>query len=129
MAEWPRMDRIARIVLGVGSPLIVLSCIVGGEASRLVFVVVTPLIPVALIALGASRRGGSRWIGWVLVALTLTLEAGSLGILFLARSGAEALAVGGLPASTLVMLLVLGVVPLLLIPVCYAALFGASNES
>jgi hypothetical protein len=124
------MDRIARIVLGVGSPLIVLSCIVGGEASRLVFVVVTPLIPVALIALGASRRGGgSRWIGWVLVALALTLEAGSLGILFLARSGAEALSVGGLPASTLVMLLVLGVVPLLLIPVCYAALFGASNES
>ena len=49
--------------------------------------------------------------------------------MFLARSGAEALAVGGLPASTLVMLLVLGVVPLLLIPVCYAALFGASNES
>jgi hypothetical protein len=123
------MDRIGRIVLGVGSPLIVLACFVGGEASRLVFVVVTPLIPVALIALGASRRGGSRWIGWVLVALALTLEAGSLGILFLGRSGAEALSVGGLPASTLVMLLVLGVVPLLLIPVCYAALFGASNES
>jgi hypothetical protein len=123
------MDRIARIVLGIGSPLIVLTCVAGGEASQLVFVVVTPLIPVALIALGASRRGGTRRVGWVLLGLALTLEAGSLGILFLARSGGEVPFLAGLPVATLVMLLFLGVVPLLLIPVCHAALFGASNES
>ena len=123
------MDRIARIVLGIGSPLILLACIVGGEVARVVFVVVTPLIPVALIALGASRRGGNRRIGWALLALALTLEVGSIGILYLGRSGAEAATYAGLPAATIVMLLVLGVGPLLLIPICYAALFGASNDS
>ena len=129
MAEWPGMDRIARIVLGIASPLIVMACIVGGEAGRLVFVVVTPLVPVALIALGASRPGRDRRVGWVLAALTLALEAGSIGILILSRSVSEGPTIGGLPVATVVMLVALGIVPLLLVPVCYAALFGASNES
>lgn len=123
------MDRIARIVLGIGSPLIVLACIVGGEAARVVFIVVTPLFPVALIALGASRQGRGRRLGWVLLVLALTLEAGSVGIWILGRSATGAPVFAGLPAATLVMLLFLGVVPLLLIPFCYAALFGASNDS
>ena len=122
------MDRIARIVLGIGSPLVVLACFVGGEAGILVFVAVTPLIPVALIALGASRRGRRRRVAWVLFALALTLEAGSVGVLLLSRSAGEVSFIAGLPTATIVMLLALGVAPLLLIPVCYAALFEASRE-
>lgn len=123
------MDRIARIVLGIVSPLIVIACIVGGEAGQWVFVVATPLVPVALIALGASRPGGDRRLGWVLLGMTLAFEVGSIGILVLSRSGGESPSSAGLPAATVIMLIVLGVVPLLLIPVSYAALFGASKES
>jgi hypothetical protein len=132
------MDRIALIVLGIGSPLLVLACLLGGEAGRLTFVTVTPLIPVALIALGASRqgsrgspgnRGRQRNVAWVLLALTLTLEAGSVGVLLLSRPDDGASLVAGLPAATFVMLVALGVGPLLLIPVSYAVLFEADGQA
>lgn len=123
------MDRIAPIVLGIVSTLIVMACVLGGEAGQWAFAVATPLVPVALIALGGSRRGGGRRFGGVLLVLTLALEAGSIGIMVLSRSGSDGSSSAGLPPATLVMLVALGVVPLLLIPVSYAALFRATDES
>jgi len=129
------MDRIALIVLGIGSPLVVLACVLGGETGRLAFVIVTPLIPVALMALGASRRGsrgsrgGQRRVAWVLLALALTLEVGSVGVLLLSRLDDGASLIAGLPAATIVMLVALGVGPLLLIPISYAVLFEANGQA
>ena len=128
VAEWPRMDRIARIVLGIASPLALVACFVEGETGRVTFVVVTPLIPAALIALGGARSGEGRRLAWVVLGLTVMLEAGSVGVMLLSRPDTSSTLVAGLPASTLVMLLALGVGPLLLIPVSHALLFGASRE-
>jgi len=110
------MDRIARIALGIGSPLIVLSCIVGGPVASATFVVVTSLVPAALIASATWRRGADRRIVWALIVLVVTLESGSLVVVFSEGAGA------------VLGMIALGVVPLLWIPASYAAAFRTSNE-
>jgi hypothetical protein len=96
---------------------------VEGRLGGALFACVAALMPAALIAAAASRRGAAGRHLPVLLGLTLTLEAGTLGILWLGRPGAAGGPVAGLPPAAWVMLIVLGLVPLLLIPASYAASF------
>jgi hypothetical protein len=112
-----RMDRLARIVLGIGSPVVVLTCVVGGPVAAVAFVAVTALVPAALIACATWRRGADRRIVWALLGLVVTLEGASLAIVALEGVGA------------VLGMIALAAVPLLWIPACYAATFRTSNES
>ncbi|HXV75847.1 MAG TPA: hypothetical protein VD788_05955 [Candidatus Polarisedimenticolaceae bacterium] len=114
------MARFSLIALAISSPVLLLALLVGGEAGGFVFAVVAPIVPVGLMALG--RDGGPRRFGVVvwLGLLWLSLEAGTLGILFATgRTGGWL----GLPAATVWMLVGLGIVPLLLVPWGFAWLW------
>ena len=103
--------------------MLLFAFLVGGEIGTWTFVVVGPLFPVALIALGAGGEGRSRGLAVVLLVFALSLEAGSIGILALHRWPRDDLRIFGLPPGTMLMLVALGLVPLLLITLSYTALF------
>jgi hypothetical protein len=77
--------------------------------------------PVALIALGAARRGRLGGLGLPLGALWLLLAGGLAAVLVLPGGGPD---VGGLPAATAMMIFVLVPVPLLGLGCLYAVSFG-----
>lgn len=119
------MTRLARIVLGAASPLLLLACLVGGGVGTWLFVLVSPLFPPALIVLGACREGGDRRPAFVALVLALSLELAALGVALSGGPPSGGPFVLGLPAATLWMLLGFGVLPLALVPWSYARLFSA----
>jgi hypothetical protein len=114
------MDRLGRIVLGVGSPLILVALLVGGGTGSWIFVLVAALFPPALMAIAAPatpRRGAVAGV----VTLAAVLEAGSVGVLLLDGAAAGLPWPAGLPPATFCMLALLGGVPLILVPWSFAA--------
>ncbi len=95
---------------GLGSPLAPWLAAFGGAT-----------FPVALIALGAVRRGrlGGLWIP--LGALWLLLAGGLAAVLALPAGGPD---VAGLPLATALMIFVLVPIPLLGLGLLYAFSFG-----
>jgi hypothetical protein len=77
--------------------------------------------PVALIALGAVRRGRLGALGLPLALLWLLLAGGLAAILALPAGGPD---VAGLPLATALMIFVLVPVPLLGLGLLYALSFG-----
>ena len=124
-AEEERMHRrVILFFLAAGSPLICVTLLVGGPIAEWVFVLVSLLFPVALMALGVRRRGRfGRTIALQLV-VGLILEAASIGILVLSANAGESWVLG-LPASTVLMLLGLGLVPLVVVSLGFAATFDS----
>jgi hypothetical protein len=105
-------------VLAIGSPLILLSFIVGGRFGELLFVLLAVTFPPAACAVGARPAGARK----VTAGLALLLAASTAG-LFMLGGRADAPPGGGLPAATWLMLLGVGLAPLLLVTVGYAATF------
>lgn len=120
------MARFARIMLGVASPLLLLACLVGGGAGTWLFVLISPLVPPALIVLGACRGAGDRRVALVALMLALSLELGAVSVMLLDARSAPWLF--GLPLATALMLLAFGVIPLALVPWSHAALFRPPRE-
>lgn len=138
------MHRWALIFLGVGSPLLLLSLWFGAVTP---FLVLAIAFPVALMALGAARSHQSavagsagsvasqvgRRRGWTLpaalVVLLLLLEASFLAMLNLRGRVAEASWPLGVPLATWIELVGVGLLPLLLVPAVYAAVFGRRGLS
>ena len=118
------MKRTALLVLGVGSPLLLVAFLIGGGVAEWLFAVLGLLFPVALIALAFPSRKGV----WILVGLALLLAGSGAGLLWL-ESGAPVAGPGarvvGLPPATWLMLLGLGLAPLVFTCWAYAATFDA----
>lgn len=77
-------------------------------------------IPVALIALGASRDGRLGALRLPLILLWLVLAGGLVALLAMPDGGPD---LGPLPAGTLILLFVLVPVPLAIVGVVYAGTF------
>ena len=118
--------RIAVAVLSGGAPLILAALVLGGPWADWTFVVVSLAFPPALILLAVSRAPNLRSLVAVLVVLWLVLELSALAMLLLAGGPATA-TVLGLPWATAIMLGGLGLVPLVLVVLGYAATFDASG--
>lgn len=122
------MRRVALLFLGIGSPLLLLALLVGGEASGVFFALLSLLFPIALCVAGAARGpGGGAWRR-VLPATGLVLLVSGAGLLFLDALGDRGLRILGLPLSTVLMLAGLGLLPLLLTGFGYAADFRRTAE-
>jgi hypothetical protein len=117
------MARFALIVLAVASPVLLIALLVGGETAGRVFALVSPLVPVALMALVEDAQTKRVRHVVFLGLLLLTLELGTVGILLRAGPAQTETFWFDLPLSTVLMLVALGLVPLLLVPAGYAALF------
>ena len=112
--------RAALIVLGLSSPLILLTFIVGYEV---IFALSAAAFPVALIALGAQRQGRLGPLSWPLAMLAVTLLACIGAMLWLRGQIFAAPWVGGLPLATAVQVYGLFLAPLALVSLAYAWTF------
>ncbi|HEX3552053.1 MAG TPA: hypothetical protein VIA62_02360 [Thermoanaerobaculia bacterium] len=127
--------RLALVLLALAAPAALLAFCVGLAVGPWIGAFAGGVVlPIALMALGASRRGspgGLRGLGrlWLpLLAVALVLGAGWTAILALPHGGPD---VGGLPLATALMIFVLIPLPLAVLGLAYALTFdrlGLSPE-
>ena len=89
--------QIALGFLALASPLLLLTFLLGGPLSEWIFATLAMAFPVALIALGAHRRGHLGPLLWPLLALLVILEACWLAMWALRGQVADTAWFGGLP--------------------------------
>ena len=119
--------RLALVFLAVSSPLILLTSVVGTTAGEVLFALLGMAFPVALIVLGAHRRGRLGPLRWPLGALVLILEGCVAAMLALRGHILDAPWLGGLPLATAVQVYGLFLSPLLLVSLAYAWTFDDSG--
>ncbi len=115
--------RAALAFLAFSSPAMLLTFVAGTPAGEVLFALLAAAFPVALIALGAERRGSIGPLLWPLAALLLILEAAVVAMLVLRGSILTAPWLGGLPLATAVQLYGLFLLPLALVSFAYALTF------
>ncbi len=127
------MKRAGLVFLGLAAPVLVAVQLVpppdrGPGWPGGVFALVSVLVPVALIALGAARGGrlaGS--VAWVLLLLAVVLEGAAVAVLVLA--GALAPRLAGLPPAALAELAGFWLLPLPLVVFGYALTFHRTGPT
>ncbi len=115
--------RVALIFLAAASLLILVSFSLPGRLGEVLFAVLAVAFPVALILLGASRKGRIGRRGAILLALLLVLEGSVLGMLALAGRVLEGPWLGGLPLAAALQLYGMWLLPLALVALAYALTF------
>ena len=113
--------RLALVLLALAAPAALLAFCVSGPAGPWIGALSGGVVlPLALMALGASRRGrlGRLWLS--LLATGLVYAAGWWTILALPHGGPDVL---GLPLATALMIFVLIPVPLIVTGLAYALAF------
>ena len=97
----------------------------GGRASEVVFATLAVAFPVALAAVGASRRGRLGPLAVPLVALLVILEASVLAMLALRGRLEELPWLWGLPLPAAIELYGMWLLPLALVALAYALTFDS----
>jgi hypothetical protein len=113
--------RLALVLLALAAPAVLLAFCVGGPAGLWIGALAGGVVlPLALMVLGAARRGrlGRLWLP--LVATALVFAAGWWAILALPHGGPDVL---GLPLATALMIFVLVPLPLVVTGLAYALTF------
>ena len=119
--------RLALVLLALAAPAALLAFCVGGAAGPWSGAVAAMaamsggvVLPLALMALGAARRGRLGWLWLPLAATALVFAAGWWAILALPHGGPDVL---GLPLATALMIFVLIPLPLAVTGLAYALTF------
>ncbi len=115
--------RAALAFLACSSPAILLAFVAGTPAGDVVFALLAMAFPVALIALGAQRRGSLGPLLWPLAALALVLEGCIVAMLMLRGQVLAASWFGGLPLAAAVQFYGLFLLPLFIVSLAYAWTF------
>jgi len=113
--------RLALVLLALAAPAALLAFCVSGPAGPWIGAMAGGVVlPLALMVLGAARRGrlGRLWLP--LLATALVFAAGWWAILVLPHGGPD---VAGLPLATALMIFVLIPVPLVVTGLAYALIF------
>ncbi len=116
-------QRVALFLLGISSPLILLTFIVGTAAGEWLFAVLAMIFPVALITLGAQRQGQLGPLAWLFGTLASFLVACVVVMLVWRGQILQAPWLGGLPLTTAVQVYGLFLSPLVLVSLAYAWTF------
>jgi len=115
--------RAALIFLGLAPPLILLSLLWPHPLLEVVFALLAVSFPVALMALGAARRGGLGALRPVLIALAVLLNGSVLALLGLRHGVVDGPWLGGMPLAAAVQVWGLWLGPLILVALAYALTF------
>ncbi len=115
--------RAALAFLACSSPAMLLIFVAGTPAGEVAFALLAVAFPVALIALGAQRRGSLGPLLWPLAVLLLVLEAAIVAMLALRGGVLTAPWLGGLPLATAIQFYGLFLLPLVLVSFAYAWTF------
>ena len=121
--------RFTLCFLAASSALILLSLLWPGRPAEVLFALLVTALPVALMALGASRRGRLGGLGVAFLLLLVWLEGLVLAILLL---GGDVLAqprVAGLPLKAALQVYGLGLGTLVFVVLAYALFFDAGGLS
>src|SRR3954468_15976943 len=113
--------RLALVLLALAAPAALLAFCVSGQVGPWIgAIAVGVVLPLALMVLGAARRGrlGRLWLP--LLATALVFAAGWWAILALPHGGPD---VAGLPLATALMIFVLIPLPLVVTGLAYALTF------
>jgi hypothetical protein len=113
-------DRPSLVLLALAAPATLLAFCFGGAWGAWVAALAGAAFPVALMGLGAARRGRLGPIRWVLLAVGLVLAGGLAAVLALPDGGPD---VAGLPLATAILIFGIIPVPLALVGLAYAATF------
>ncbi len=115
----------APISLAVASLVILVTCVVPGRPSAVLFALSSTLFPFLLIALGVARGGRLGPVRWPL-ALLVALALGSVGgMLWFAGQVGQGPRWWGLPAGVVLQLIGLGLLPMLVSSLGYAWTFDS----
>lgn len=115
--------RLALAFLAAASPAVLLASFAGGRAAAWTFALLTAAFPVALMALGAARRGRLGRAAWALAGLLVMAEGTAAGVLLLGGGGAAGASLAGFPLATAVLLAGVWLLPLPLATLAYAWAF------
>jgi len=115
--------RIALWFLALAPPLILLSFLIPGTVSEVLFATLAAGFPVALVGLAAGRRRGGALLGRWLLGLLVILEGSSVAVLLLRGQVADGPWIAGLPVAAVIQLVGLWLAPLVLVGLVYALTF------
>ncbi len=131
------MRRASLVFLALAAPVLLAAQLVppawfgtgsGPGAGGIVFALLSVLVPVALMALGAARGGRlAPPVAWVLAFLALTLEGAAVAVL--ALTGALAPRLAGMPPAAVAALAGFWLLPLPLVALGYGLTFRSSGPS
>ncbi len=115
--------RLTLLLLTLASPLVLAALVVGTPAGEVVFALLAAAFPVALIALGAARRGRLGPLAWPLAALLTVFEIAFLALFALRGQVLDAPWLGGLPLAAAIQVYGLFLLPLPFVVLLYALTF------
>ena len=115
--------RLALAFLAAASPAVLAAFWLGGPVGEVAFALLGTGFPIALIVLGAARRGRLGPLRLPLLLLTLILEGAVVAMLLARGRLAELPWVGGLPLAAAVQLYGMWLAPLALVALAYALTF------
>lgn len=121
------IHRVALDALTLTSLALVVGFVVPLPHGDLLFALAVIICPMALIALGAARRGRLGPLAWILLALGVVLGVTILALLGLRGRVVDGPWLFGLPAGLALQLLGLFIVPLLITGFGYAWTFERSG--
>jgi hypothetical protein len=119
--------RSALLLLAASAPLILVTFFLSSELGALLFTLLAVAFPVALIALGASRKGRLGPLTAPLLVLLLILEGSALGMFLLRGRIMEVAWFGGLPLAAALEIYAMWILPLGLVALAYALTFESFN--
>lgn len=118
-----RWVRFALAALALASLATLVGLISGSEAGAILSLLIAPVFPIALIVLGASRKGRLGALALPLLGVGILLEGGLVAMLALRGRVLEAPWVAGLPLAATIQIYAMWVVPFLIVAVVYALTF------
>ncbi len=120
------MKRASLVFLTLTAPALLAAQLVAAPAG--LFALLSVLVPVALIALGAARGGRvAAPVAWVLAALAVVLEGAAIAVLGL--SGALAPRIAALPPAAVAEIAGFWLLPLPLVALGYALTFRRTGPT
>jgi len=119
---WVRMALLAVAVASLG---VLIGFGLGGEIGATVSLLLMPVFPLALIVLGASRRGHLGSLFLPLLAVGILLEGGLIAMWLLRGRVLSAPWVGGLPLAASVLIYGMWIVPFVIVVLTYALTFNS----
>jgi hypothetical protein len=116
-------QRALLLFLGLAAPLIFFSFLLDHPISEAIFAFLATLFPLALMALGASRRGHLGRLGFFFLRLALILLSAVGGMFFLRGRVTELPWLWGLPLTAALQIYLVFWLPLGLVSLAYGLSF------
>ncbi|MFC1671114.1 hypothetical protein ACFL20_12055 [Spirochaetota bacterium] len=119
------MKKAALIFIALSSPVMLVTFFIPHEAGGVVFSILTAAFPIALIIVGASRKGSLGPLKLPLLIFFLLLEGCMIAMLVLRGQVLNSPWIGGFPAAAAIQIYGMWLIPLALVSLAYGLTFDS----